>query len=739
MASKPRRSRAAGRGAAEPDLASTATALASVLPRQRWFGSKSRRITAVTAVDHVEVPGSAGTLALFRVDFEVGDPETYLVALAGGAPRGGALADALDDPGFCAALVEQMRAGGTLAGRCGGFRFGATALLPELLPDPVRSVKPVGVEQSNTSRVLEQRAFLKVFRRIEPGANPELELTRHLTEETDFREAPRLAGFLVYEGEGDEPTTLATLHEFLPTEGDAWAAVQARLDEYYAAAGSGPEPDGASDPAFAQALAAADAKEAHALGLLTGRLHRALAAAPLGSPLGPEPIGLDDVLGWQQEIRARLDRVGEALGQGVDELPADAHGLAREVLEHLPALREGLAALQGLAGAAVLKIRVHGDYHLGQILRVPGGFAVVDFEGEPARSLALRRQKTCALRDVAGMLRSFGYAARAALLRAADAAPAQPRQADRLGPWAEAWEDGVREAFLGGYLAETLERGVGFLPRQQETLNAALRVFELDKAAYELLYELDHRPGWARIPLAGLRRAAAPAARPAPARLGPGAGPFRFVACLELREFVGVRAENERQLAELIDQVPVDSIYFHTHGFLLRHKFAAGIYPNDFATWAAVQVRDQVLGERLAMVDPAEFPTLEALREELVAVIDAHLREMPVVPRVVSADPFDFVRSRIVEIPTGVEVRNLADFRRALLEVDSSAIYFHLVEARLRLGRRQNDFAAWLEQRLGLPELAARVRSVSPYGGSLERTRARLIRLLDQALPGGGR
>jgi len=239
-----------------------------------------------------------------------------------------------------------------------------------------------------------------------------------------------------------------------------------------------------------------------------------------------------------------------------------------------------------------------------------------------------------------------------------------------------------------------------------------------------------------RIPLEALVRLAAGPAPRRPARLRAGEGPFRFTACFELHEFLGVRAENERQLAELIEAVPLDSIYFHTHGFLLRHRFAAGLYPNDFATWVAVHVRDQVLGERLAMVDPSEFPNLQALREELVAVIDDHLRQIPVVPRVILAEPFDFVRSRIVEVPTGVEVGTLAELRQALLEVDVSAIFFHLVEARLRLGRGQNDFAAWFEHALGMPELAARAQQVSPYGASLERTRARLIQLCDEGLAG---
>jgi len=214
-------------------------------------------------------------------------------------------------------------------------------------------------------------------------------------------------------------------------------------------------------------------------------------------------------------------------------------------------------------------------------------------------------------------------------------------------------------------------------------------------------------------------------------------GPFTFVACMELKEFIGVRAENERQLAQLIDEVPLDSIYYHTHGFLLRHRLTIGLYPNDFATWVDVQVRDRVLGERLAMVDPADFATLQALREELVSVVDEHLRRLGIVPQAVSGEPFDFIQSRIVEVLTGIEVRTLQELRDALLEVDQSSLYFHLVEARLRLGRGRNDFAAWLERGLGLPDLAARVQAVNPYSSSLEQTRVRLIALLDDALAGG--
>lgn len=715
-----------------------AVALAGDLPSRRWFGDKAREITVVRPVDYAGLPGTRGLLALFRVEFATGPPETYCVPMVGSADRRrpGTVADALDDPAFCMALVEQIRLGEALPGRHGRFHFRATAALTDILPGTPVAAARVATEQSNTSVAFDKRAILKVFRRLQPGPNPEFEITDFLTRATSFRSAPRLAGSIEYEAAGGEPTTLSTLHEFVPNQGDAWTALQARLGEYFAVAVTGPDAGGPPDPAFARALAAADAKEARTLGELTGRLHVALASATAPAPMVPAPVDPADIRGWQDGMRAQLDRVLAALASALDRLPADLRELGRQALDRAPQLAERSAALQALVEEPVMKIRVHGDYHLGQVLRTDGGFVIVDFEGEPARPLATRRATECALKDVAGMLRSYAYAVRAAMLRAAEVGGGDSGLLDRLLPWANSWEAVVRAAFLEGYLAETEERGAGFLPRRRESLESVLDVYELDKVVYELDYEINHRPGWIRIPLDALLRAATPA----PARafsLRRTEGPFRFVACVELREFVGVRAEDERQLMDLIEQVPLDSIYYHTHGFFLRHKFLAGIYPNDFATWAAVHLRDQGLGERLAMVDPAEFENLEALRDQLVSTIDEHLRRIPIVPRVVSADPFDFVRSRIVEIPTGAEAHTLEEFRQTLLEVDVSAIYFHIVEARMRLGRGQNDFAAWLDRGLGLAHVAARVQDVHPYGSSLERTRARLIQRLDEALAQG--
>lgn len=720
-ARRPRRPRAV-----QPEelLARAAAGLLAFLPAQRWFGSKARTLVNATPVDHASLPGTVGVLALFDVTFADGGREAYLLPVVPNAGQAG-FRDASDDPAFCAALVEQIRLGASLPGRQGTFHFIPTEVLAEILPGPPGKVTRVRTEQSNTSVIFDGKAILKLFRKLTPGPNPEFEITNFLTRRTVFRGIARLAGSIAYARPDGDGTTLAILQEFVPNQGEAWTATLDHLGEYYAA-----------DPAFARTLAAADAEEARRLGALTGRLHMALASA-VGDPvMAPEPIEAADVAAWQAGMQAALDRVMGTLASALESLAVPVRETARQVLDLAPRFRSELESLQCL-GEGVTKIRVHGDYHLGQVLKTRDGFAILDFEGEPARPLEERRTKQCALKDVAGMLRSFDYAAHAGLFAAVEAAPEEAGLAERLTPWAEHWLATVREAFLAGYLAETWEAGASFLPRGREPLLTALRVFELDKAIYELNYEINNRPAWLRIPLEGLRRAVAPAPRPRLARLRPSEGPFAFVACLELREFTGLRAENERQLAELMEEVSLDSIHYHTHAFFLRHKFVAGAYPNDFATWAAVQVRDRVLGERLAMVDPGEFANLQGLREELVSVIDDHLRTLHVIPGVIAGEPFDFVQSSIVEIPTGIQVRTLQEFRDALLEMDVSAIYFHLLEARLRLGRGQNDFAAWLDHGLDRPELAAKVRAVDPYAGSLERTRARLIQLCDEALAEG--
>ena len=214
---------------------------------------------------------------------------------------------------------------------------------------------------------------------------------------------------------------------------------------------------------------------------------------------------------------------------------------------------------------------------------------------------------------------------------------------------------------------------------------------------------------------------------------------FRFMACSEIREILGKQAEDARALAELLEEVPLDSVYYHTHSYFLRHRFIERTYPNDFAEWVGEQVRDHILAERLSVVDPFDFKSLEALREELISIIDDHLSGLMSVPRAGFGTPFHFNRSRILEVPTGLETRTLREFRDAISEVDTSAIYFHVFEAHLRLQREENDFSAWIRTGLNLPSLADRIKALNPYLGSLERLRSNLLTMCDDELARSGR
>ena len=218
--------------------------------------------------------------------------------------------------------------------------------------------------------------------------------------------------------------------------------------------------------------------------------------------------------------------------------------------------------------------------------------------------------------------------------------------------------------------------------------------------------------------------------------------PFRFFGCIELREILGLRARDERELMELLERVPLGSVYYHTHSVFLRHHQLTAGYPNDFANWVAFQVRDQVLGERLAVLDPLAFGSLEELREELVSVIDHHIATLHPVPRVVFGDPFFFVQSHVIDVPTRLEARTLGEFRQCLAQVDASSIYFHALESRVRRGHPHGDFAEWTERALGLRSLAEEIARLNPYLGGLEEIRARMLELLDTALmegaPAGG-
>jgi Family of unknown function (DUF5752) len=209
---------------------------------------------------------------------------------------------------------------------------------------------------------------------------------------------------------------------------------------------------------------------------------------------------------------------------------------------------------------------------------------------------------------------------------------------------------------------------------------------------------------------------------------------FVFLGCLEVREILGVEARDERQLLEHLHHVPDESVLSHLCGVLLHRTVLPEAYPNDFALWSATELRDLRLAERLALVDLFDAGSVEAARTELVATVEDHLRHRPPGPGAGRAQPFAFMQSHVVPVPNGHRARTLREFRDALAEVDASALFFHLIEARYRLGRGQGDFAEWIATSLGQPALADALARIDLHVGSLERLRDRHLTLLDTAL-----
>jgi trehalose synthase-fused probable maltokinase len=452
--------------------------LARFLIHQRWFAAKTRGIAAVDVLDWA-VLDADGPLVLLLLAVD-GDayyvPVTVSAEPAPGATitRVGAEAvvDAHHDPRFGRRILAAIAAAASAEGRRGRFAFRPTPGWAFPTDPAALAARRLTGEQSNTSVVVGE-LVLKSLRRPQPGVNPDLEITRFLTTRTSFRHVPRLAGWVEYAGAG-EPATLAVLQEFVPNTGDGWTHVVSTL------AGRGAAIEHHPDPLL---------EHVARLGAITGSLHAALASDDRDPDFRPEPIDRGDVERWSGEIGRELaaPELQAALAHGSLDGPG-AGALART-----------LAGLDALAGATV-KTRVHGDYHLGQVLRTPDGFVIIDFEGEPARPLGERRRKQSPLRDVAGMLRSLDYAAHAVAFGRPEAERAAALAA--LGTW----ESRAREAFLAGYHDAVAESRVVLAPTPVPALRAACAPFELQKAAYEFRYERDNRPDWVAIPLAGIRR-----------------------------------------------------------------------------------------------------------------------------------------------------------------------------------------------------------------------------------------
>lgn len=454
--------------------------LPAYLRQQRWFGGQTRRVTAV----HLErwVPlrpvAAGGVLCHLAVADAAGITTEHLVPLRAAEATGERrpLEDALRHEAIRTALLALALAGGTLAGRGAELHFEPTGAIP---PGDYGAGRVSGVEQSNTSIIYGTRAILKLYRRIAPGASPEVELGRYLTAGAAFPAVPRTLASATLRGADGYAADALIVQDYVANQGDGWNWALARARDAYAAA--------ADVEALAGWLAAEAQTRAGAaeLGTVTGELHAALYAAT-SPPLAPLAARTGDVRAWVRDLREDAGAAARA---------AAAAGLDRPGLRAaLERARQVDVAVTGPPGQL---IRVHGDYHLGQVLRLPAGFAILDFEGEPAKTLEQRRARQHPLVDVAGMARSWSYAARAAARDAGDTVPDEV--VERWGALTRSW-------FVAAYWGAVTRAAPALLPADPGDRDALLAFFELRKALYELRYELDYRPEWAAIPAEAIER-----------------------------------------------------------------------------------------------------------------------------------------------------------------------------------------------------------------------------------------
>jgi maltose alpha-D-glucosyltransferase/alpha-amylase len=519
--------------------------MAAYLPYARWFQSKARSVKSTSIADSWPMGNGAGgaCVALFNTEFTQGDSETYVIPLAlatgdkaadlrtrfpdraiadvdlssRGHSEDGLIHDATLDPAFCNAMLEAIMRRRRLRTDAAEVVGSATAAMRTIAGPAGEIPEPhvLKAEQSNTSIAFGERMIMKLYRKLEAGVNPELEMTRFLTERGHFPHSPELAGWLEYSQHRAEPRTLAVLHGFVANQGDAWEFTRSELRRYFERAATRSEPPVAPraplldllgeegpDPE-ASHLIGAYLNAARLMGERVAGMHEALCADHDDPSFAPEPCTPLYQRSTYQSMRNHLGHTMRLLQSRLPSLPGEVQPLARKLSGWQPKIEARFEAYLKQR-VSVVRIRAHGDLHLGQILHTGKDFAIIDFEGEPARALAERRRKRCALRDVAGMLRSFDYAAHSMMFELVDAGILAERSPEAFQPWADLWREWVSWAFLTGYLAHA--NGNNLVPQDHDELRVLLEAFVLEKAIYEVGYELNNRPGWIRIPVEGVAR-----------------------------------------------------------------------------------------------------------------------------------------------------------------------------------------------------------------------------------------
>ncbi len=522
--------------------------LESVLPKyvgdRRWFAGKARKMKATKIVDSVPLPYSDGVaqVLFIQVDFVEGDSETYLlpvsftsneraeeirqttpqalIATVTSRVSGphGVLIDAVYDPSFASALLDSVRGRRRFRG-AGEIRANPTRVLRSVMANGAiadASLKPgnIRAEQSNSSITFDEKLILKLYRRLEPGLNPDLEIGQYLTE-MGFENTPPVAGWLEYRGQSGESSTMGIVHGYVPNEGDAWAYTRDVLHRYYERTAASPldfdmpAVVNASElirltedvpPPELRDLFDSYLEDSRLLGERTGQMHQALARGT-GPAFAPEPFTTLYQRSVYQRMRGHSGNILPALRRKIPMLPDDVKQLARQVADAEPeVVRRYRMVMDHKMGG--VRIRCHGDFHLGQVLHTGRDFSFIDFEGEPARALGERRLKRSPLADVAGMLRSFHYAAYSTFFEAQRSGLIRPEDAQSLDRWARFWNLWVSTYYLKGYLA--VPGASDILPPNQDDLQLLLDAYMLEKAVYEVGYEMNSRPEWLAIPLNGI-------------------------------------------------------------------------------------------------------------------------------------------------------------------------------------------------------------------------------------------
>ncbi len=518
--------------------------LADYIAPRRWFGGKARGLRSAQIVEALPVESNAKTayVTLVKIEYFEGDPETYVLPLTFDSgdkahhiqhafpyavvsdikvrtrerDEDALLYDALFDKELCKALLDAVAARRRFKGREGDLTIWPTQAFNRVRGGREQNLEPSysRAEQSNTSVVYGGRLILKIFRRLEEGENPELEIGRFLTEK-GFSQSPAVVGGLEYRSRSGQRMILGVLQAYVQNEGDAWRYTLDNLSRYMERALSRldrfdeyrapdlPVLDLAEEqvPADVFEILGTYIESARLLGERTAELHLALSSDPENPDFAPEPFTAMTQRSYYQSLRTLVAQNYQVLRRRQRHLPELIATNVQEVLD----LRDEATRIFGSLLArklTAMRIRCHGDYHLGQVLHTGKDFVIIDFEGEPARPFSERRLKRSALRDVAGMLRSFHYAAYSSLFAHQSAGWITSEGFHSLEQWARLWHHWVSVVFLKAYLYRA--GSAPFLPESREELRVLLDVHLLEKAIYELGYELNNRPDWVSIPLVGI-------------------------------------------------------------------------------------------------------------------------------------------------------------------------------------------------------------------------------------------